>query len=430
MSEREVLASLAMSRKRTSPSSGPAAAAAAPAIEGAEQVAFAFKAALHSKDREDPCRLSGELCVWMRPATGCNLRRTLVSGSSITGRVTSSREPGHLAQLISGRLSGDREHDERGKFFRDSRQLHLSLCGLEVSVGLRELHTWEQGEGGKLVLSNSGTGDLFFADEIAILFTTLSASRPSEQPGQALPATAAKKPRRSARLTTTAPTVPAAPAAAPAVPAAPVVSAATADPWSDLASRFLARNFRPISDAEKDRLRQQALSCLRDIESCEASDKQQLRQLAEADVAEADKATHIHTKSGQCHAGHDFATAAVGAYQEYLKCKARHSEAVCQIWIDEVWHTHLQDVGAYQRDCATLLGDGTLIEHAPLPPSEQRRRYRATHKRRRDAKQSAAAGEYEHLFWPEPRAEAADSGDEQDDFSVDSILEKEDVVCG
>ena len=71
-----------------------------------------------------------------------------------------------------------------------------------------------------------------------------------------------------------------------------------------------------------------------------------------------------------------------------------------------------------------------VIEHAPLPPSEQRRRYRATHKRRRDAKQSAAAGEYEHLFWPEPRAEAADSGDEQDDFSVDSILEKEDVVCG
>ena len=213
-----------MSRKRTSPSSGPAAAAAAPAIEGAEQVAFAFKAALHSKDREDPCRLSGELCVWMRPATGGNLRRTLVSGSSITGRVTSSREPGHLAQLISGRISGDREQDERGRFIGDSRQLHLSLCGLEVSVGLRELHTWEQGEGGKLVLSNSGTGDLFFADEIAILFTTLSASRPSEQTGKALPAaTAAAKPRRSARLTTTAPNVPAAPAAAPVVPAASVI---------------------------------------------------------------------------------------------------------------------------------------------------------------------------------------------------------------
>ena len=201
-----------MSRKRTR--WGPIAAAAAPAIQGAEQVAFAFKAALHSKDREDPCRLSGELCVWMRPATGGNLRRTLISGSSITGRVTSSREPGHLAQLISGRISGDREQDERGRFIGDSRQLHLSLCGLEVSVGLRELHTWEQGEGGKLVLSNSGTGDLFFADEIAILFTTLSASRPSEQTGKALPAaTAAAKPRRSARLTTTAPNVPAAPAA-------------------------------------------------------------------------------------------------------------------------------------------------------------------------------------------------------------------------
>ena len=425
-----------MSRKRTR--WGPIAAAAAPAIQGAEQVAFAFKAALHSKDREDPCRLSGELCVWMRPATGGNLRRTLVSGSSITGRVTSSREPGHLAQLISGRISGDREQDGRGRFIGDSRQLHLSLCGLEVSVGLRELHTWEQGEGGKLVLSNSGTGDLFFADEIAILFTTLSASRPSEQTGKALPATtAAAKPRRSARLTTTAPTVPAAPAAAPAAPAAapaapaaPAASAPTADPWSDLASRFLARNFRPLSDAEKDRLQQQALRHLRDIESCEPSKKQQLRQLAKSDVAEADKATHIHTKSGQCHAGHDFAAAAVGAYQHFLKCKARHSEAACQIWIDEVWHTHLQDVGAYQRDCATLLGNGTLIEHAPLPPSEQRRRYRATHNRRRDAKQGEAAGEYEHLFWPEPRAEASDPGDEQDDFSVDSLLEEEDVVCG
>ena len=71
-----------------------------------------------------------------------------------------------------------------------------------------------------------------------------------------------------------------------------------------------------------------------------------------------------------------------------------------------------------------------VIEHAPLPPSEQRLRYRATHNRRRDGtKQGAAAGEYEDLFWPVPRAEASDPGDEQDDFSVDSLLE-EDVVCG
>ena len=102
-----------------------------------------------------------------------------------------------------------------------------------------------------------------------------------------------------------------------------------------------------------------------------------------------------------------------------------------QVWIDEVWHTHLQDVGAYKRDCATLLGGNTLIEHAPLPPSAQRRRYRATHKTAAATPSKVGLGSTSNiLFWPEPRVEEADACDEQDDFSVESVLEEEDVICG
>ena len=90
-------------------------------------------------------------------------------------------------------------------------------------------------------------------------------------------------------------------------------------------------------------------------------------------------------------------------------------------------------VGTYQRDCATLLGGGSSCHRARTAPTERAAPALPchTHDRRRDGtKQGAAAGEYEDLFWPVPRAEASDPGDEQDDFSVDSLLEEEDVVCG
>ena len=117
----------------------------------------------------------------------------------------------------------------------------------------------------------------------------------------------------------------------------------------------------------------------------------------------------------------------MSAYQDFLRLKTIHVEAVCQVWLDEVWHTHLQDVDAYQRDCAALLGGGALIEHSPLPPSESMRRYRTTYAQRRDAQQGAAADEFEDCFWPEPKAIQWDA---EDDFSIERVLDAEDVVCG
>ena len=49
-------------------------------------------------------------------------RRVVASGSSITGRVTSSREPSHLGSLITGRIASDGGYME------------LALCGLELRV--------------------------------------------------------------------------------------------------------------------------------------------------------------------------------------------------------------------------------------------------------------------------------------------------------
>ena len=207
-----------------------------------------------------------------------------------------------------------------------------------------ELHTWEQQEGGKLILANAAP--LFTADEVAVLFTTLSARLPSAQAVLAIAAPAAavselssaRRPRRPTRLTTTRPED------LPAADAPTIGSTSSIDvPWSELASHFLARNFQPLSTDHKRQMRSQGIP---------------------SDMVDA--ATHLHTKSGQCHQGRVFATAAVDTYKDFLQMKAQHDDAACQIWIDEVWHTHLQDVCAYQRDCAALLGDGTLIEHAPV----------------------------------------------------------------
>ena len=102
------------------------------------QVAFAFKAALHT-DQERPCRLSGELCLWMEAhESGDPLdRRVVASGSSITGRVISSRDPSHLGSSITGRVASDGSYME------------LTLCGLEsLRVYREELSDWEEGEGG------------------------------------------------------------------------------------------------------------------------------------------------------------------------------------------------------------------------------------------------------------------------------------------
>jgi hypothetical protein len=399
------------SKKRPREAAAPLAAAAsiAPPHGSATQVLFSFKAALHVKESR-PCRLTGELCVWMFPASSSGCRRTLVSGSTITGRILSSADPNHLGQAVAGRITGQRVWGAPAPrtSWRDSRLMEVDLCGHSVSVDTTALHTWEQDEGGKLILANAEP--LFCADEIAVLFTTLSARLPGAgeaveavtPSATAAPAVAAKaeasssrKSRRSARLATGGPAV-----ATPAV---------DETPWSDLAARFLARNFRPLTATEKERLRSQGVP----------SDK-------------VDAVTHLHMKSGQCHEGARFAAAAVEAYRAFLRLKAQHDDAVCQIWLDEVWHTHLQDVGSYRRDCAALLGAGTLIEHTPLPPSESRRRYRATYTRHRDAGTAGttATGEFDEFFWPEPRPVSDDDPDEEDDFSIDQELEEEDVVCG
>ena len=368
---------------------------ASQSADDAVQVIFAFKASLSTPDIQS-CRMSGELCVWMSPAASPSSRRTLVSGSEVTGHITSSREPTFLGQPISGSINGSRVWggDAPQREWHDTRRLEVELCGLRLGVGLSELHDWEQDEGGKLILANADP--LWTADKIAVLFTTLSARRPSPQAAVSQAAESAQPPgpkrtRRSARLNT-----------------APIEAAD--DPWSSLASRFLARYFRLLTDADRVLARQQGIAL--------------------------EDSTHIHIKSGQCHQGPKFAAAAVRAYQEFLRLKARQGDSVCQVWIDEVWHTHLQDVSAYQRDCAALLGSPQLIEHSPLPPTEQRQCYRVTYHRRRNANQAAAAaaGEYDDLFWPEPRAEQAAEGDDDDDthddFSIERELEEDDVVCG
>ena len=407
-------------RKQREPSgiAGPATPDAT-VSDGAIQVLFSFKAALHIK--ESSCRLSGDLCVWMSPASSGEGRRTLVSGSSVTGRITSSADPSHLGLAIKGRIDGDYE-----------KKISLDLCGykmevgnsIDVGLGGRCLPTWEKNEGGKLILSNSSS--LYFSDEVAVLFTTLSARLPTGQPvaptgttvataPPAAPASSSQRPRRSSRLTTDESRK----GKGTLEAMTSVCTGGTENPWSELAARFLSRNFRPLTEADKQGMRSRGLP----------NDK-------------VGAATHLHSRSGQGHNGPRFAMAAVEAYKDFLRLKAQHGEAVCQIWLDEVWHTHLQDVGAYQRDCATLLGGDTpLIEHAPLPPSENRRLYRATYKRRGDAGAGAASarageedyspfGSFEDYFWPEPRAARDDDPDEEDDFSIEQELEEGDVVCG
>ena len=407
---------LLMKRKQREPSGIDATVS-----HGAIQVLFSFKAALHIK--QSSCRLSGDLCVWMSPASSGKGRRTLVSGSCVTGRITSSADPSHLSLAIKGTVGGSEASH--------NKNMSLELCGynmdvgnsIDVGLGGRCLHTWEKNEGGKLILSTSS--NLYFSDEVAVLFTTLSARLPTgtaiatAAPAAAVcEASSSQRPRRSPRLTTDESLKSKSTLAFKTITIA--CTGGTEKSWSEqLAARFLSRNFEPLTE----------------------EDKQVMRSRGRPnDMVGA--ATHLHSGSNQCHNGPRFAMAAVEAYKDFLRLKAKHREAVCQIWLDEVWHTHLQDVGTYQRDCATLLGGDTpLIEHAPLPPSENRRLYRATYKWRSDARAGAASaptgeddysplGSFEDYFWPEPRAARDDDSDEDDDFGIDQELEDGDVVCG
>ena len=299
-------------------------ASPAPATGQKLQVAFRFRAALwpdlenHILGEGEPEIVTGELVVWMTAQpelspghTAGKWPKTSPHHRSMPRRRLLPHEEvgGHYlhdgsCMPITGRISGPKEAG------RNSRSMTLSIGAMKATVCPKELDTWEENEGGKLVLSDAGSypGDFWSASDIIIMFTTLSAAPPAAALTAATPAPV--KRRALSRRSHAAPT--------------PAPSAAPKPNWPALERAFLGRYFAPLRELFRD---------CPDL-------RQHLRGPSKG-------MTHVHLRSGHVHDGRNFAARAVEAYVQFLRLKVSSADFgggqfSPTRYVDEVWHTHMQ----------------------------------------------------------------------------------------